>query len=119
MATFTDESVGCSQPLSDQPQWSVRRHLFAKIYLNVVIAGQPLVLAPAESVEITVVALGHDRGHVRALVVGSPRDRLRLRNDRDRRLLRRYNKPLIGVDGSAGGVIHHHQLQRVVVVGLP
>ena len=120
MATLTDESVGCSHPLRDQPERAARGHIVAQVDFDIMIAGDALVLAAAEGIEILAVERADD---VRSHRCRGRRWRAQWRaavgDGGHGQLDRRHHEPLVGENFSAGRMVDDHQLQVVVVVGLP
>jgi hypothetical protein len=97
--------------LRNKPQWTIVRDEIAKIDLDKVIAGDPLILSAPEVVQIFAIQLAQSRCHVVAVIVFSVNDRLR-RSDRGNCELHGGNIiPLVGKDLRARRMVDRHQGQ--------
>ena len=77
MATLIDESVGCIQPLRDQPKRTTRRRVVAEIDFDVVIARDALVPARVRMCRDSFRRASYDARDVLSVVVDRASDLVR------------------------------------------
>src|SRR5258708_6635004 len=88
-----------------QPEWATRRHIVAQVYLDIVIAGKPLVLSATERIQILAVEGADGGGYVGALIICCFGNGMRRCDGGDGELGRRHHEPLIGENlGARRGV---------------
>ena len=106
-------------PTRDEIQRAARGDFIAQIDLDVVIARDALILASSEGIEVASIQRTQSIGYIISAVVDGARDRMRRFCRRDRQFHRRHDEALVGENFRALRMIDGHQLQPVVVIGLP
>src|ERR1700730_18514427 len=100
-------------------EWPSPRRILAKLDLQIVIPGHPLILPEPETVYRPVIDGSYDISDILAAIIVRTRDGVRRLHGSDSKLDRRNGETLIDKDLRSCGMIDCHQAEIVVVVDLP